>query len=90
MVWKIERFIHPRKSVVLGDHIFPWLNKSSHLPHYHAINIYPPLLSTTLTLRLGDLPSVSLAFPPVGWHSTVEHPTHKTTVWAWLKTVVIL
>lgn len=36
------------------------------------------------------LPSVSLAFPPFGWHNTVEHPTHRTTVCAWLNTVVIL
>ncbi len=37
-----------------------------------------------------DIPSVNLALPPVGWHSTVEHPTHSTTVCAWLNTVVIL
>lgn len=36
------------------------------------------------------VPSVRRALPPVGWHSTVEQPTHSTTVWAWLKTVVIL
>ena len=36
------------------------------------------------------LPSVSLARPPVGWQSTMEQDTHSTTVWAWLKTVVIL
>ena len=35
-------------------------------------------------------PSVSLALPPVGWHSTVEQPWHITTVWAWLKTVVMV
>ena len=39
---------------------------------------------------LKEHPSVSLAFPPVGWQRTVEQPTHKTTVCAWLKTVVIL
>ena len=31
-----------------------------------------------------------LAFPPVGWHKTVEQPAHTTTVCAWLNTVVIL
>ena len=41
------------------------------------------------TPRSGS-PSVSLAFPPVGWHRTVEQPTHSTTVCAWLNTVVIL
>lgn len=35
-------------------------------------------------------PSVRRALPPVGWHRTVEQPTHRTTVWAWLNTVVIL
>ena len=34
--------------------------------------------------------SVSLAFPPVGWHSTVLQLPHSTTVCAWLKTVVML
>ena len=31
-----------------------------------------------------------LALPPVGWQRTVEQPAQTTTVWAWLKTVVIL
>jgi hypothetical protein len=35
-------------------------------------------------------PSVNLALPPVGWHKIVEQPAHTTTLWAWLKTVVIL
>jgi hypothetical protein len=33
---------------------------------------------------------VSLALPPVGWHSTVEQPAQMTTVWACEKTVVIV
>ena len=33
---------------------------------------------------------MSLAFPPVGWHSTVEQPPQMTTVWACEKTVVIV
>jgi len=33
---------------------------------------------------------VSLAFPPVGWQSTVWQPGHTTTVWEWLNTVVML
>lgn len=37
-----------------------------------------------------NIPSVSFARPPVGWHKIVEHPAHTTTPWAWLKTVVIL
>jgi hypothetical protein len=32
---------------------------------------------------------VSLAFPPVGWQRTVWQPGHTTTVWEWLKTVVL-
>lgn len=38
--------------------------------------------------RDGDLPSVSLALPPVGWHRTVAHEPHWTTVEAWEKTVL--
>ena len=30
------------------------------------------------------------ALPPVGWHSTVEQLPQRTTVCAWLKTVVML
>jgi len=37
-----------------------------------------------------EQPSVSLAFPPVGWHSTVEQPPQMTTVWACEKTVVMV
>lgn len=33
---------------------------------------------------------MSLALPPVGWHSTVEQPAQMTTVWACEKTVVIV
>ena len=33
-----------------------------------------------MLLRLKEHPSVSLAFPPVGWQRTEEQPTHKTTV----------
>lgn len=35
-------------------------------------------------------PSVKRAFPPVGWHRTVEHEPHRTTDDAWEKTVVML
>lgn len=35
-------------------------------------------------------PSVSLAFPPVGWQRTVEQPAQMTTVCAWEKTVVMV
>ena len=35
-------------------------------------------------------PSVNLAFPPVGWHKTVEHPAQMTTVCACEKTVVMV
>ena len=41
-----------------------------------------------LALRV-NAPSVNLAFPPVGWHSTCEQEPHITTVEAWEKTVVI-
>lgn len=35
-------------------------------------------------------PAVSLHFPPCGWQRTKEQPVQGTTVWAWLKMVVIL
>jgi hypothetical protein len=34
-------------------------------------------------------PSVNLALPPVGWHSTVAHEPHRTTVCACENTVVM-
>ena len=34
-------------------------------------------------------PSVSLALPPVGVHSTAEQLLHTTTLWEWLNTVVL-
>ena len=33
---------------------------------------------------------MSLALPPVGWQSIIEHEPHNTVVCAWLKTVVML
>lgn len=39
---------------------------------------------------LNEQPSVKRALPPVGWQRTVEHPAQMTTVWAWLKTVVMV
>ena len=42
-----------------------------------------------LNFLLKEQPSVSLAFPPVGWHRTVLQEAQKTTVEAWEKTVVI-
>merc|ERR1719463_739871 len=36
-----------------------------------------------------EQPSWSLASPPVGWHSITLQLPHKTTVCAWLYTVVI-
>lgn len=47
-------------------------------------------LPSQFCFLLNEHPSVSLAFPPVGWHRTVAQPTHATTVWAWEKTVEIL
>ena len=41
-----------------------------------------------MLLRLKERSSVSFALPPVDWQSTAQQPTHKTTVSAWLKTVV--
>src|ERR1700712_2582189 len=37
-----------------------------------------------------EQPSVNRAFPPVGWHKTVEQPAQMTTVCACEKTVVIV
>jgi len=39
--------------------------------------------------RRYELPSVNLAFPPVGWHSTLAQAPHSTTVCACEKTVVM-
>ena len=39
--------------------------------------------------KKSSVPVVTRASPPVGWHKTMLHPTHRTTVWAWLNTVVI-
>ena len=36
-----------------------------------------------------NAPSVSLAFPPVGWHKTLVHEGQTTTVCACEKTVVM-
>ena len=36
-----------------------------------------------------NAPSVSLAFPPVGWQRTLPHAAQRTTVCACEKTVVI-
>ena len=33
---------------------------------------------------------MSLALPPVGWQSIIEHEPHSTVVCAWLNTVVML
>ena len=44
----------------------------------------------TLYFLLNEHPSVSLAFPPVGWQRTVEQDAQMTTVCAWEKTVVML
>ncbi len=56
-----------------------------------------PSSRSTLSFFVGLLyflrnehPSVNLAFPPVGWHSTVEQPAQMTTVWACEKTVVMV
>jgi hypothetical protein len=45
--------------------------------------------SQLLNNKLQCLPSVRRAFPPVGVHSTAEQLLHTTTVWLWLKTVVL-
>lgn len=56
--------------------------------------IHSPLFASSppirIYFRLKEQPSVSLAFPPVGWHSTVEQPPQMTTVWACEKTVVMV
>lgn len=46
-------------------------------------------MSNCIYIR-GFSPVVSLHFPPRGWHRIIEHPAQGTTVWEWLKTVVIL
>merc|ERR1719191_1156314 len=51
-----------------------------------------PLLSPRLvhsTFFLNEHPSVSRAIPPVGWHNMTLQFPQRTTVWAWLYTVVI-
>ena len=41
------------------------------------------------TIEEEYIPSVSLALPPVGWHNTVAHAPHRTTVCACENTVVM-
>jgi hypothetical protein len=48
------------------------------------------ILHAPLYFRRNEQPSVSRAFPPVGWQRTVVQPWQITTVWAWEKTVVIV
>ena len=45
--------------------------------------------SRSIDNKLQCSPSVRRAFPPVGVHSTAEQLLHTTTVWLWLKTVVL-
>jgi len=59
----------------------------------NAKDAFPPNHTRRLLqiyFLLNEHPSVSLAFPPVGWHSTCEQPAQTTTVWAWEKTVVMV
>ena len=49
-----------------------------------------PLKFLAHHFRRNEQPSVSRALPPVGWQSWVEQPWQMTTVWAWLKTVVMV
>ena len=61
------------------------------LPSEAAALGEPEIMTASTFLSFTLLTNVShLALPPVGWHRTVEHPAQTTTVWAWLKTVVIL
>ena len=66
-------------------------HKSFHMPPImfasHSISFSSFLC---FYFRLNEQPSVNLAFPPVGWHSTVEQPPQITTVWACEKTVVMV
>jgi len=57
----------------------------------HARRDYGGLTSQGIysTFLRKEQPSVKRALPPVGWHKTVEQDAQKTTVAAWLKTVVI-
>lgn len=61
---------------------------------HHHVTISPlinPLrLLCQIYFRLNEHPSVNRAFPPVGWHSTVEHPPQMTTVCACENTVVMV
>jgi hypothetical protein len=43
-----------------------------------------------ISRRGDDGPSVNIAFPPVGWHSTLKHAPQKPAVCACEKTVVIV
>ena len=51
-----------------------------HSPWYRVLSV---------VLHLKEHPSGSLLFF-MAWQRTVEQPTHKTTVYAWLKMVVIV
>lgn len=64
-----------------GTSILKWANRRKW---------FTRLLINLSMIVLSILPVVTRASPPVGWHNTMLQPGHKTTVWAWLKTVVIL
>jgi len=57
--------------------------------HKHSGHTVTSVVSAYSTFLRNEQPSVSLALPPVGWHSTVEHEAQNTTVEACEKTVVI-
>ena len=80
------QFIHLlqdiRNSVEDGD---GWWNPSS---IKQSVVYFVP--SCLVYFLLKEQPSVSLALPPVGWHSTVEQPAQTTTVCACENTVVIV
>lgn len=56
-------------------------------PHSSVCTILSLFLLCAIPLL--DLPSVSLALPPEGVHSTVEQEPHSTTDCEWLNTVVL-
>ena len=80
---------------------FANLNPASHHhqqlhPSSSSVNTTPSAPFIVLSpmifvyFRLNEQPSVNRAFPPVGWHNTVEQPPQMTTVWACEKTVVMV
>ena len=82
----------PPTQSIFSTHPLPIQSRISGQQSHKSKNaiFYSTMPSPPLYFLLNEHPSVNLAFPPVGWHSTVLQPPQMTTVWACEKTVVMV